>query len=101
VEYKYGDTKLVRAVIQNNVMDYELCVRILNFPKLNTFDEYFCNINTFAILYCDATIIDGVVNGVGSGGEVHFNGFVRRIDGGMMAESSWCSTQNRLKVGAT
>ena len=44
VEYKYGDTKLVRAVIQNNVMDYELCVRILNFPKLNTLDEYFCNI---------------------------------------------------------
>jgi hypothetical protein len=47
------------------------------------------------------TIIDGVVDGVGSGGGVHFNGFVRRIDGGMMAESSQCSTQNRLEVGAT
>ena len=40
VEYKYGDTKLVMAVIRNNVMEYELCVYILNFPKLNTLDEY-------------------------------------------------------------
>jgi hypothetical protein len=50
VEYKYGDTKLVMTVIRNNVMavirnnviEYELCVYILNFPKLNTLDEYFC-----------------------------------------------------------
>jgi hypothetical protein len=44
VEYKYGDTKLVMAVIRNNVTEYELCVYILNFPKLNTLDEYFGNI---------------------------------------------------------
>jgi hypothetical protein len=29
------------------------------------------------------------------------NGFMRRIDGGMMADSSWCSTQNHVEVGAT
>jgi hypothetical protein len=27
------------------------------------------------------------------------NGFMRRIDGGMMADSSWCSTQNHVGVG--
>ena len=29
------------------------------------------------------------------------NGFMRRIDGGMMADSSWCFTQNHVGVGAT